>query len=301
MKDFRARFHAPVEMARPRGARLIEGYSAKLQRRVRLFGFGHSSFAQWIRLEADPAVLAFCERPARVGPERDARPVDFWVHALGGEAMLLLESQRCERAPSQLGDIAVRTVGAAELAAASIWISNWSCMLPVINTTRTLVPTALLRSVLDHVCGPVPLGRLEHDLAGRPVLGAWSDLRAPSQGQDQGAFAAHAADQPSHRAGAGIVSRRQRMRDVDPAAWPIFDMERYLSPSGRSLPLADKPSSCMQQGKHWSRSSGEPESTAASSTVCSIAAWPRTKTGARLAGGQSPRTHTFTATSVALA
>jgi hypothetical protein len=45
--------------------------------------------------------------------------------------MLLLESQRCERAPSQLGDIAVRTIGAAELAAASIWISNWSCMLPV--------------------------------------------------------------------------------------------------------------------------------------------------------------------------
>ena len=35
-------------------ARLIEGYSAKLQRRVRLFD--HSSFAQWIRLEADPAV-----------------------------------------------------------------------------------------------------------------------------------------------------------------------------------------------------------------------------------------------------
>lgn len=169
MKDFRARFHGPVETARPRGARLIEGYSAKLQRRVRLFD--HSSFAQWIRLEADPAVITFCERPARIGPQRDARLVDFWVHSLDGEAMLLLESQRSEGASSQLDDIAVRTIGAAELAAAGIWISNWSCMLPVINTTRTLLPGALLRSVLDHVCSPVPLGRLEHELSlGDPTL-----------------------------------------------------------------------------------------------------------------------------------
>jgi hypothetical protein len=64
-----------------------------------------------------------------------------------------------------------RGIGAAELAAASIWISNWCCMLPVINSTRTLVPTALLRSVLDHVFGPVPLGRLVHDLSlGDPSL-----------------------------------------------------------------------------------------------------------------------------------
>jgi hypothetical protein len=31
-------------MAQPRGARLIEGYSAKLQRRVRLFD--HANFSQ---------------------------------------------------------------------------------------------------------------------------------------------------------------------------------------------------------------------------------------------------------------
>ena len=143
MKDFRARFHGPIETARPRGARLIEAYSAKLQRRVRLFD--HSSFAQWIRLEVDPSVITFCERPTRLGPQRDARLVDFWVHAVEGEAMLLLESQRCEGAPSQLDDIAVRTVGAAELAADSVWVSNWSCMLPVINATRTLISSTLLR------------------------------------------------------------------------------------------------------------------------------------------------------------
>lgn len=165
----RSRFHAPADTARPRGARLIEGYSAKLQRRVRLFD--HSSFAQWIRLEADPAVITFCERPVRIGPQRDARLVDFWVGALNGEAMLLLESGRFESVPAQLDDIAIRTIGPAELAAASVWISNWSCMLPVINTTRNLVPRPLLRAVLDHVCGPTSLGRLEHELSvGDPSL-----------------------------------------------------------------------------------------------------------------------------------
>ena len=169
MKDQRARFSAPIETIRPRGARLIEGYSAKLQRRVRLFD--HTSFAQWIRLEADPAVLAFCERPVRIGPQRDARLVDFWVHSVGGEAMLLLESQPSEGTPSQLDDITVRTVGAAELAATRVWVTNWSWMLPIINTTRTLIPTTLLRAVLDQVCGPVALGRLEHDLSlGDPSL-----------------------------------------------------------------------------------------------------------------------------------
>ena len=123
--------------------------------RKSLVGSYHSSFAQWIRLEADPAVITFCERPVRIGPQRDARLVDFWVGALNGEAMLLLESGRFESVPAQLDDIAIRTIGPAELAAASVWISNWSCMLPVINTTRNLVPRSLLRTVLDHVCEPL--------------------------------------------------------------------------------------------------------------------------------------------------
>ncbi|MDN8617154.1 hypothetical protein [Variovorax ginsengisoli] len=169
MTNLRARFQAPVDTTRPRGTRLIEAYSAKLQRRVRLFD--HSSFAQWIRLEADPTVITFCERPVRIGPQRDARLVDFWMGALSGEEMLLLEPRPFEGVPSQLDDVAIRVIVPAELAAASVWISNWSCMLPVINATRNLVPRSLLGAVLDHVCGPISLGRLEHELSvGDPSL-----------------------------------------------------------------------------------------------------------------------------------
>ncbi|MDM0117862.1 hypothetical protein QTI66_37850 [Variovorax sp. J22R133] len=172
MKDFAARFGTPLETVRPRGGRVIEGFSAKLQRRIRLFS--HSHFAQWIRLEADPSVIAFCERPARVGPQPDALLVDFWVDGPHGQTMLLLDSQRpgaVPAVPSQLDGIPVRTVAAAELAAAAVWISNWSRMLPVVNATRSLLPTPLLRSVLDHVQEPISLARLEHELSfGDPSL-----------------------------------------------------------------------------------------------------------------------------------
>ena len=75
-------FHATIRRsvgigsaARRADDRMIEGFSPKLQRRVRLFS--HSSFAQWMRLEADPAVSTFCERPARLTEEPAARLVEF--------------------------------------------------------------------------------------------------------------------------------------------------------------------------------------------------------------------------------
>ena len=77
MKDFTTRCHAPLEVTRPRGCRPIEAFSPKLARPICLFD--HVTFEQWIRLEADPAVLSLCERPARCGINHDGRLIDFWV------------------------------------------------------------------------------------------------------------------------------------------------------------------------------------------------------------------------------
>ncbi|MBW8832899.1 MAG: hypothetical protein JF606_26610 [Burkholderiales bacterium] len=46
-------------------------------RRVQLFD--HAAFAVWLGLEAEPAVSSLCERPARIGPDANALPIDFWV------------------------------------------------------------------------------------------------------------------------------------------------------------------------------------------------------------------------------
>ena len=54
----------PVVLARPRGAHRFEAFSLKLSRRVTLYR--HAALEQWVLLETDPTVEAFCERPGFV-------------------------------------------------------------------------------------------------------------------------------------------------------------------------------------------------------------------------------------------
>jgi len=124
-----------MSATRPRGARLLEAYSPKLKRRVRFFD--HLAFSQWIRLEADPPVLNFCERPASV----DGR-IDFWIERAETQKLLPLES-RYDLPVQDVDGLAIDVVPLAELAAARMWISNWARMLPVISTTRSPVPKSL--------------------------------------------------------------------------------------------------------------------------------------------------------------
>jgi hypothetical protein len=86
MKESSPRFSAPMSTARPRSARLLTGFSPKLARTVR--AFDHVGFDQWIRLEADPAVIAFCEHPRCVGAAGDGHLIDFWVACRDHEELL---------------------------------------------------------------------------------------------------------------------------------------------------------------------------------------------------------------------
>jgi hypothetical protein len=97
MKDFSAGFTAPLDLPRSRGARLIEEFSPKLERRVQFFD--HATFAQRIRLEADPTVMSMCERTRRMGTDPDARVVDFWVRRADDEEPVVLETAPPNRLP----------------------------------------------------------------------------------------------------------------------------------------------------------------------------------------------------------
>ncbi len=59
--EISARFASAISLARPRGVRVKESFSPKLGRRLQCFG--EDAFRQWIRLEAEPSVETFCERP----------------------------------------------------------------------------------------------------------------------------------------------------------------------------------------------------------------------------------------------
>ena len=170
MRDLSARFSAPITAPRPRGARLLTAFSPTLERTVRTFD--HHGLWQWVRLETDPQITSFCEHPARLGKDDDARLIDFWVQRGDSDEFLVLDRDRTlDEIPTYLDGIALRIVPAAELAAAGTWITNWLRMLPVITATRGLVPKNLLRAATKLVCEPVALSFVEHKLAvGDPCL-----------------------------------------------------------------------------------------------------------------------------------
>ena len=150
-----------------RGSRLIEAYSPKLGRRLTLHD--HLAFSQWVRLEADERVLGFCERPARSSAPQNCL-VDFWVRRVDGVGLFVLET-RSDVPLAAVDGTTIATIPLAEIAAARMWINNWTRMLPVIAATRTLRPAALVRSLIDDIREARPLGVIEREAArGDPAI-----------------------------------------------------------------------------------------------------------------------------------
>lgn len=89
----------PVALARPRGARRLEAFSPKLSRRV-IF-FRRALLDQWILLEADPAVITFCERPGYVVVEGVKQLADFWVCFSGRQELVILNDMEDENVPTR--------------------------------------------------------------------------------------------------------------------------------------------------------------------------------------------------------
>ena len=162
--DDSARFRCAVSAARPRGQRLIEAYSPKLGRRLQCFG--EVVYRQWIRLEADPSVELFCERPAFLQQANVRRLAEFWVRQGVSELFLIL-GDPCPQSTVELDHIAlpVQCVTPAELAAARIWIANWERMLPVMTASRGLVSPSLQQALLKLISKPVSLSHIEQECA----------------------------------------------------------------------------------------------------------------------------------------
>ena len=169
MKGISPRFSAPLDVPRPRSGRVFEGFSPKLGRLVR--SFDHAVVAQWIALEADSSVTAFCERPARVGDKSDSRVVDFWVQRGERQEMLLIDDSQAlpDLTGTRVHDIPLRMVPPAELAADAIWVANWQRMLPVITASRGPLRDELTLSVVKRVTVPMPLSRIEREFLGSDI------------------------------------------------------------------------------------------------------------------------------------
>jgi hypothetical protein len=163
MRDF-SDAPTPLAIIRPRGARLIEARSPKLGRLVQ--HFDQASFRQWIRLEADPSVTTFCERPARISPDATSSIISYWVsRKQAQEFVMLVTGEMPADLTNEHDGKPLRVVTPPELATAAVWIDNWQRMLPVINCSANLVPPALRKSVLALSNASITLLSMERELA----------------------------------------------------------------------------------------------------------------------------------------
>lgn len=72
-------FLRPLPFMRGMSRRRIEVFSAKLARRLSLASY--AEWQLWLAVEANPLVMTFCERPARLGAA-NSPVIDFWVQLL---------------------------------------------------------------------------------------------------------------------------------------------------------------------------------------------------------------------------
>lgn len=165
----------PLALVRPRGAHRFDVFSLKLKRRLTLYR--RCALDAALMFEADPEVVAFCERPGfvRLGDRRYL--ADFWVRYAEREELSVLFpafslNDEKQRSPEfDVEAMSVRIIEPPELAASRIWIENWQRMLPCLVATRGLVPASLLDAIERFVATPQPLLAIEREFStGDPVL-----------------------------------------------------------------------------------------------------------------------------------
>lgn len=157
----------PIDIPRPPGASRFEAWSPKLRRRVSLYSAG--AFDQWLLLEADPGVVAFCERPYRAVLDGGRRLVDFWVRGESGDFALLLVGGPEDRAglAAEAADSPgpeLRRVAPIDLMAKAQLVANWRMILPYLTANGRFVTPALLLEVARALAEPRPLAELEQRL-----------------------------------------------------------------------------------------------------------------------------------------
>ncbi len=151
-----APFNRPLPFSRPGHKRRIEVFSPKLSRRLSLSSY--DAWRTWLALEANPAVLVFCERPCRIAGPKSAT-VDFWVRLQGstaGEFWLLADpaavgthgSGTAATTPTRLHNLPVRPVCCVDLAAWSVPLANWAHIVQILVSYRRFRDQLLEQSLV---------------------------------------------------------------------------------------------------------------------------------------------------------
>lgn len=159
------RFKESAFNRRPFGSHRFDVYSPKLSRQLVLFGL--STVDLWTTLEADPAVITFCERPIMLPDTRPQRAVDFWAKSQHAEEFLVLRrspaagtdttpvpSADTEGEQHAIDGIPVRYVASSHFDQSRTKLTNWGWIIRDLAAFSRFVPESLCREVAASIgCG----------------------------------------------------------------------------------------------------------------------------------------------------
>jgi hypothetical protein len=167
----------PLPLPKAALRRRLEVFSPKLGRRASLGSY--DAWRCWLALEANPLVVRFCERPARVAGSSSAL-LDFWVQLKGdrdGEFWWIQrDAQRAQESssgqsassdalPQRLHEYRVRQITSELIASWAVPLANWAQILPYLVSFRGCRDPLLEQSIvvllsrfvsLDDVIGRFP-------------------------------------------------------------------------------------------------------------------------------------------------
>lgn len=144
------RFRRAVNAGRPFGTHRFDVFGPKVARPLTLHGW--NALHLWLRLEADPRVITYCERPMHIPDARPMRLVDFWVREQAGERLLVVLRPAEAAADAQ---------GARLFPAFDTWSRVQSMALRTLRPGELDDPELLRRNrltMLRHVAAGMPVG-----------------------------------------------------------------------------------------------------------------------------------------------
>lgn len=176
------RFSKPADNTRPYGSHRYDVYGVKIERPLTLFG--ELALRAYAALEADPEVLAYCERPIVLTELKPRRIVDFWVERIDREEIWLLLRPRELRwreqpeatidtfetwAKARCLSVVLRTTDDLELG--EYGQRNWGEMLRYLGANLRFLNSELLKRVASCCDAERTLREIEGSLSeDDPVL-----------------------------------------------------------------------------------------------------------------------------------
>lgn len=159
-------FSRPLPFVRGRSRRRIEVFSPKLARRLSL-----ASYAQWqlwLALEANPLVVNFCERPARLDAANSSA-IDFWVQLRTAAAseFWLLDAEdssneidvvaaptAVDSAPiraERVRGLPIRHVTHTDMQGWTTPVANWARIVPYLVVWRRFSDVVLAQAIVVYL------------------------------------------------------------------------------------------------------------------------------------------------------